>query len=196
MYNKLNITENHLRVLSLFTDGFDRECYIREVERLADISPRTAQLILEDLENRGIVESKKRGKIKGYRLKKNRSSQRYLVFTEQYKMIAFLEQNLLIKEMIDKLKEFVRGIGIIFGSYAKGSADKDSDLDIFVAGDYDAEEVEKISKIYGVEIGVKCYPLKTFKKTMRYDVLIKEVLKKHMVFLNPEQFVTEALKDG
>ena len=65
MYNKINITENHLQVLLLFTDGFDREYYIREVERLLKISPRTAQLILEDLEAKGILEPKTRGKIKG-----------------------------------------------------------------------------------------------------------------------------------
>ncbi|MCX6710529.1 MAG: hypothetical protein NTZ02_00385 [Candidatus Woesearchaeota archaeon] len=49
MYNKLNITENHLQALSLFTNGFEREYYIREVGKLLRISPRTAQLILEDL---------------------------------------------------------------------------------------------------------------------------------------------------
>ncbi len=196
MYNKLNITENHLQVLSLFTDGFDREYYIREVERLLKISPRTAQLILEDLENRGIIESKKRGKIKGYCLRKNNPNQRYLVLTEQYKAITFLEQNLLMKELIDKMERFVLGIGIIFGSYAKGRADKKSDLDIFVAGNYDTQEIRKISQIYGVEISVKCYPLKTFKKAIRHDVLIREVLKNHIVFLNSEQFVAEVLKNG
>ena len=67
MYNKINITENGLQIISLFTNGFDREYYIREVEKLLKISPRTAQLILEDLENKGIIESKVKGKIKLYR---------------------------------------------------------------------------------------------------------------------------------
>ena len=50
MYEKLDITENTLKVLSLFTNGFDKTYYIREVERLLKISPQTSQVILEDLE--------------------------------------------------------------------------------------------------------------------------------------------------
>ena len=45
MYNKINITENGLQIISLFTNGFDREYYIREVEKLLKISSRTAQLM-------------------------------------------------------------------------------------------------------------------------------------------------------
>ena len=73
MYDKINITENGLQIIALFTNGFDSEYYIREVEKLLKISPRTAQLILEDLEDKGIIESKIKGKIKLYKLKKNYS---------------------------------------------------------------------------------------------------------------------------
>ena len=82
MYNKINITENGLQIISLFTNGFDREYYIREVGKLLKISPRTAQLILEDLEDKGIIESKVRGKIKSYKLKINELSKRYLTFVD------------------------------------------------------------------------------------------------------------------
>ena len=64
MYKKIRITENTLQVLSLFTNDFNREYYIREVKKLLKISPRTAQLILEDLEDKGVIESKTKGKIK------------------------------------------------------------------------------------------------------------------------------------
>ncbi|MCK5023573.1 MAG: nucleotidyltransferase domain-containing protein [Candidatus Aenigmarchaeota archaeon] len=195
MYDKLNITENHLRVLSLFTDGYDRGYYIREVEKLLKISPRTAQLILDDLENKGILESKTIGKIKMYELKRNSSSQRYMTFTEQYKAITFFEKNLLIKEIVEKTNKFISGMGFIFGSYAKGNANKDSDLDIFVAGKCDKEGIKKVSKTYGIEISVKCYPLKIFEKGLVNDILIKEMLKNHVVFLNAEQFVKLVMKN-
>ena len=52
MYDKLNITENHLQALSLFTNGFDNEFYIREAQRTLKISPRTSQTVLADLEQR------------------------------------------------------------------------------------------------------------------------------------------------
>lgn len=196
MYDKLNITENHLQALLLFTNGFDREYYIREVEKLIKISPRTAQLILGDLENKGILESKTKGKIRAYVLKRNGLSRRYIVFAEQYKAIAFLEKNPMINEILEKASPFIRGIGVIFGSYAKGTADKDSDLDIFVAGEYDKEGVKKVSGTYSIDMSVKCYPLKTFEKNIANDVLIKEVLKNHIAFLNAEQFIRTVLKNG
>jgi len=67
---------------------------VREVEKLLKISPRTAQLILEDLEDKGIVESKIKGKIKTFKLNPSEFSKRYLAFVEQYKAIAFLEKKL------------------------------------------------------------------------------------------------------
>ncbi|MBI2564830.1 nucleotidyltransferase domain-containing protein [Candidatus Woesearchaeota archaeon] len=196
MYNKINITENGLQIISLFTNGFDREYYIREVEKLLKISPRTAQLILEDLENKGIIESKVKGKIKSYKLKINELSNRYLIFVEQYKSIAFMEKNLLVKEVIEKIGNFIDGIGVIFGSYAKGISNKESDLDIFVAGDYKKEEIKKVSRNLGIEISIKCYPLKTFEKNVNQDILIKEVLKNHIIFKNTELFIKKVMKYG
>ena len=196
MYDKLNITENHLQVLLLFTNGFNREYYIREVQKLLKISPRTSQLILNDLENKGILESKTKGKIKDYTIKRNSLSQRYIIFSEQYKAIAFLEKKLIIKEIIEKINPFIEGIGIIFGSYAKDIAKKDSDLDIFVIGKYNKEKIKKVSKTYGIEINIKCYPLKTFEKNLANDILLKEILKNHIIFLNAEQFIKMVLKNG
>jgi len=196
MYGKLNITENHLQVLSLFTNSFSKAYYIREVQKILKISPRTAQLILSDLEDKGVIESKTRGKIKSYELKRNNTSSRYLLLTEQYKTIVFLEKRLLIKEVIEKITPLINGVGIIFGSYAKGTESKDSDLDIFIIGEYDNESIKKISRDYGIEVSVKSYPLKTFKKNLANDILIKEVLKNHVVFLNAEQFIKLVLSDG
>ena len=196
MYNKINITENGLQIISLFTNGFDREYYIREVEKLLKISPRTAQLILEDLENKGIIESKIKGKIKSYKLRVNELSKRYLTFVEQYKSIAFIERNLLVKEVIEKICPFIDGIGVIFGSYAKGTSNKESDLDLFIGGDYERGGVKKVSRNLGIEISVKCYPLKTFEKNIHQDILLKEVLKNHVVFINTELFIQKVLKNG
>ena len=196
MYNKINITENGLQIISLFTNGFDREYYIREVGKLLKISPRTAQLILEDLENKGIIESKVRGKIKSYKLKISELGNRYLAFAEQYKSIAFMGQNLLVKEIIEKISPFINGIGIIFGSYARGMPNKESDLDIFVAGGYEKEVIKQVSRNLGIEISIKCYPLKIFEKNVSQDALIKEVLKSHIVFKNTELFIQKVLKYG
>ena len=196
MYKKINMTENTLQVLSLFTNDFSSEYYVREVAKLLKISPRTAQLILEELENKGVVISKHRGKIKNYKLFLSEQTKRYLALAEQYKAISFFEDNHLIKEVIDKATLNISGIALIFGSYAKGLQKKGSDLDIFVVGNYSKERIQNISDKYNIELSVKCYPPEIFTEKLSKDFLIKEVLKNHIIFLNAEQFVQLILQNG
>ncbi len=195
MYEKLNITENHLQVLSLFTKGFDKEYYIREVQKILKISPRTAQLILNDLENKIVLESSTKGKIKVYKIKKSDIAEDYLIFVEQYKKIIFLENHDLIREILAKITPFINGIGFVFGSYAKALEKEESDLDIFVVGSYDKKRVKKISSMYGVEISIKSYPTSIFEENIKNDILIKEVLKDHIIFLNAEELVKMVLRN-
>jgi predicted nucleotidyltransferase len=196
MYEKVNITENHFRALSLFTRGLGAEYYIREVQRLLGISPRTSQLILDDLEKKAVLESRTRGKIRTYGIRKSEAAKDYLVFAEQYKKITFLRKRPMIREVIAKITPMVRGLGMVFGSYAKGVEKKGSDLDVFIAGDYDRHGVKKVSELYGIEISVKSYPMEIFKRDIRKDALIREVLSDHVVFSGAEEFVRTVLENG
>jgi predicted nucleotidyltransferase len=186
--NKLKITENHLKVLSLFTRGFNREYYIREIPKLLGIGPRTAQLILNDLEEKGVLESETRGKIRTYRLKKGITTKEYLIFSEQYKTIVFLESHLLIKEIVEKIYENIKGIALIFGSYAKGTEKEDSDLDMLIIGKHDEEAIKKVACTYGREISIKSYSLSAFKKNMKSHLIV-EVLCNHIVIRGVEDFI-------
>jgi len=69
-------------------------------------------------------------------------------------------------------------------------------LNIFVAGECDTKEITRISKIYGIDISIKCYPMKTFDKKIQKDVLIKEVLKNHIVFKNAEMLIEKVITNG
>ena len=199
MYKKINITENTLQVLELFTkfsENLDSEYYIREVQKILNISPRTAQLILDDLEKKGIIESKTRGKIKTYKLKNNEFAKRYIILTEQYKKISFLEDRPLINEIIENISGYIKGIGIIFGSYVKGLEKKVSDLDVLVIGSCKEEKIKEISKNYRIEINLKIYPERVFKKEIKKDFLLKEILKNHIVFSGIEGFIESVFENG
>ncbi len=196
MYRKVNnkISEVQLKVLSLFTRGFNREYYIREVQKMLKISPRTAQLALEFLEKRSILESTIRGKIKTYKIKKNFLAKDYLILAETYKRIIFLEKNLVIKDILEKITHSIEGIALIFGSYSKGNQKEDSDLDIFVVGYYNINKIKEISKLYGIKINVKNYPLNIFKKKYKEDILIKEGLNDHILIKGIEGFIEVVLQ--
>jgi len=184
-----NITEMHLRTLNLFTHGFNREYYVREISKLLKISPRTSQLTLEGLEKKSVLESTVRGKIKNYKLKKNEISKNYLILTEIYKKIRLIEKHEIIKEIIQKISPQIDGIGIIFGSYVKGIERKSSDLDLFIIGKCKKNEIDRISRIYKIKLNIKNYPSDIFEKNFKSDILIKEMLNNHIVFLNVEKFI-------
>jgi predicted nucleotidyltransferase len=196
MYGKMNITENHLRVLSLFTKGLYREFYVREAQKILKMSLGSSQKILGDIERRGVLESQTRGKIKVYRLRKTELSIDYLLLAEDYKKISFLQDKPMIREILAKITPFIRGTAMVFGSYAKETQSKDSDLDIFIIGDYDKKEIRKISQAYGIEVSIKSYPLEAFRNSARNDFLVKEIIDNHVLFLNGEAFIREVFEHG
>ncbi|HNR44857.1 MAG TPA: nucleotidyltransferase domain-containing protein [Methanofastidiosum sp.] len=159
------------------------------MNRLLNISPRTAQLILNSLESKGILESIFRGKIKSYFLRKNSTSKNYLILAESYKTTLFMDKNPLVGEIIEKILPLISGIGLIFGSYAKGTQNKESDLDIFVIGYIENNKIREISKTYQIEINLVVYPLEKYKSVINKDILVKEVLENHIAIKNIDGFV-------
>ncbi len=196
MYTKVNsgLSEIKLDVLSLFTRGFNKEYYIREVERMLKISPRTAQRALEFFEKKSVLESVIKGKIRLYKMKQGSSAKIYLAIAEMHKRAKFFESHSLIKEVVEKISPSIKGVAILFGSYAKGTQKRESDLDIFIAGSCNLERIKAVSKMYGVKISVKMYPLNLFEKKSKEDFLIKEVLNNHIIIKGTETLIEVVVK--
>ena len=190
----IKVNDTDLRILSPFTKGYDKEYYIREVEKLLKVSSRTALVTLAKLEKKGILVSKTKGKIKTYAIKNSTLSREFFLLTEQYKKIQFLEKNHLIKEILEKADEFMQGIVIVFGSYAKGIQKEDSDLDLFIVGKYDEDKIKEVGKKYGIDINIKSYPMKIFEKELHDDILLKEVVGNHTIIKDAEGFVRRVVK--
>ncbi|MEK6940858.1 MAG: nucleotidyltransferase domain-containing protein [Nanoarchaeota archaeon] len=194
MIQKVNkLGENHFKILSLYTKGYDKNYYIREIQKMLKISTRTALLTLEDLEKRAILTSTRRGKIKTYQIKPDITTREYFVMAETYKKINFFQKNLTIKTIIEKIENHIKGISIIFGSYAKGLEKKYSDLDIFVVGACNNKKIKEISETYGVKVSIKQYPQDIFENNLREDILIKEVIENHIIITGIEPFINKVI---
>ena len=189
----IKINDIDLRVLSLFTNGYDREYYIREVEKLLEVSSRTSLVTLAKLEKQGILESKTKGKIKAYSIKKAGMSREFFILTEQYKKIRFFEDKHLIREVLEKADECLQGIVIVFGSFAKGIQKDDSDLDLFIVGKYN-DKIKQVGKTYGIDINIKSYPISFFEKEINNDILLKEIIRNHILIKGVEGFVNGVVK--
>ena len=187
MFIKVNDVD--LRVLSLFTKSYDKEYYIREVEKLIGVSSRTSLVTLAKLEKNGILEARIRGKIKTYSIRKSTLTREFFLLTEQYKKIQFMEKNHLIKEVLEKADDYLNGMVLIFGSYAKGIQNDNSDLDLFIVGKFNGEKIKEISRKYGIKTDIKSYPMKIFEKEIHTDILLKEINENHIIVKNAEGFV-------
>jgi uncharacterized protein len=192
MITKVN--DMDLKVLQLFTRGYNKGYYIREVEKLLNVSSKTALITLDKLEKIGILKSEVKGKIKVYTIIKSILSREFFLLTEQYKKIIFLQNNHLIKEIIEKSDKFLEGIVIIFGSYAKGTQRNDSDLDLFIVGKFDEKKIKEIGEKYGINIDIKSYSTKIFEKEINKDILLKEIVKNHVLIKDSERFVRRVVK--
>ena len=194
MINKVNkIGENHLKILSLYTKGYNKNYYIREIQKILKISSRTSLLTLDDLEKRKILTSIRRGKIKTYHIHPTITTREYLILAETYKKINFLQSHLTIKTIIENIENHIDGMALLFGSYAKGTEKEGSDLDLFVTGRYNKEKVKEISEMYGVKISIKQYPQQIFEKKFKEDILIKEVIESHIIIKGLEHFMSEVM---
>lgn len=190
----IKVNDMDLKILSLFTKGYEKEYYIREVEKLLGVSSRTALVTLAKLGKKGILESRTKGKIKSYTIKKSTISREFFLLTEQYKKIVFLETNHVVKEVLEKADEFLQGIVIVFGSYAKGIQKEDSDLDLFIVGACDVKKIREAGNTYGLDINIRSYPMNIFEKEIHDDILLKEIVENHITIKDAEGFVRRAVK--
>jgi len=189
MSKKLDITENHLAILALFTQGYSNGYYIREITSLLPVSHGTIQTILGDLEAKQVLFSTLKGKIRLFRIKNTPLAAEYLALAETYKRIAFLEKNPLVTELLVTIDPFIHGCAGIFGSYAKGTATTGSDLDIFVAGEGDRTAIGEMAARYALEVNMVVLPRGAFSPLHSRDNLIKEIMNNHVIWKETELFV-------
>lgn len=191
----IKVNDMDLRVIALFTKGFDNDYYIREVSTILNISSKSALNTLSKLEQYNIVSSKKRGKTKLYFLNRSQIARDYVILAEVYKKIKFLKNNILIERVIIEVyKELSPNFLVIFGSYSKGLQKKGSDLDIFTLEKGMDSKIKEIGKVFDIEINTKFYPYEIFREKIDNDYLLKEIVKNHIIIKGFESFVDSAVK--
>jgi predicted nucleotidyltransferase len=155
------------------------------IAKKTGMNQKTVSNFLKELETEHILKSKVQGKNKLYFLNLDNMEivLNFLMAVEHLRVMNFYKKNIIVKEIVGKILPFVQGIGVIFGSYASGNQKRGSDLDILVVGKCNEREIDKISELYKIDISLKIYP------KLDRDILIKEVLKNHVVIKNADDFI-------
>ena len=136
---------------------------------------------IKELENGNIVDYRTEGRNKVYFLKKTLEAQEYVFISEHHRLIQSLEKYPLLRNIALKIKSNTKiKLAVLFGSYAKGLAHKDSDIDIFIetANKELKKEIEQLNTKASVKIG-------------EYDpenLLIKEIEKSHIILKGVEHY--------
>jgi len=124
-----------LKALEFFIENPHEEIYLREFARKLNISPNTAQRFLNFFLKENLITEEKKANLRYFIANLDNIFFKHLKITHSIKKI---QDSGLIK----KLKNEVISL-LIFGSVAKGSDNKGSDLDILIISDNE----KKIRKI-------------------------------------------------
>jgi predicted nucleotidyltransferase len=119
---------NKYRILKIFlfspTDAFR----LRELSRLSRISPLSVTNYLKEFEKEGLIKRFKKRDIPFYQAE--RDNEKFILF-QKLSIIYELNESGLIEDLWNK--NYPEAI-ILFGSFAKGEAVENSDVDIFIIG--------------------------------------------------------------
>ena len=153
----------------------------RQISKELGMPLTTIQRYLLELETENALDFDIEGKNKVYSLKRSIIARNYVLSSENYKLLKLLETYKHLEPIIGEIaKKSSSSLVILFGSYAKFSASKDSDVDVYVEGHNNKEKqiLETISSKLNVKLG--SFDIKS--------LLIREIMLNHVIIKGVEEF--------
>ncbi|MBU4245960.1 MAG: nucleotidyltransferase domain-containing protein [Nanoarchaeota archaeon] len=191
MTEKYNINQTTLKILGLYRNNYKISMHVRAIARETKVDVKAIQMQLRRLERVNILSSAFKGKNKEYRLNLSNFAAKYhMTMAEAFFTIRFLDKNFQIKKVISEIGGKIGGTILLFGSFAKGYATKESDIDIFVIADkFDRSVIEEVGDVIGKRISVKSSSKQQFLNGLKNaDPLISEVALGHITLKGMDDF--------
>ncbi len=187
MHNK------EIEILKLFLGDYNRKIYGRQIIGKVPMSQKWIATTLKKMETSDILLSKLEGKQKYYSVNlRNPLMKSFLLEAEIEKSKDFLQKNIKINLA---LKEVESKILCVFGSYAKGSQKRGSDIDIFVV-DGRMAQIKKIAQKYDMDLSEKIYKESQFVEALKEkSPLISEIVLNHIIIKGFEDFIEKLWSD-
>lgn len=180
----LKITNSRTRkaIFELYFAFPEKKYYLRELERILHLPVQNIRRDLVQLEKNGIFKREAVGNQVYYYLD-NKSP----IFEELKKIIS---KTIGMESQLKKIFSGMKGVkaAFIFGSFAHGTEDNISDVDLMIIGEVDEDSlIKKISKIedeLGREVNYHIFSEKEFAKKIKdKDFFIGAILSKPVIFL-------------
>jgi predicted nucleotidyltransferase/biotin operon repressor len=190
------INQQKMSIMGLFTKNINESLHGREIARRLKANQKTINNNLNILEKEGVLSSKKKGRNIEYSINKNNlTARQQLVMAEHYKLIKAASDNFMIQTIASEIA--TTGIALIYGSYAKGTAEKDSDIDILFVGAPKKNKLEEIKNRLPIEIHSIITDKSSFiKSMMKKENFIREVMANHILIRGFEEFTEMRFEYG
>lgn len=151
------LKSGYSKIMQLFYRDKTRELHLREISRQAKLHVPSVTRFLNVLEKDNILKSQKDANLKKYSIKKSRRT--YVIFEifdiEKFEKISNIRKN-AINIFLDNLSEkpiFV----ILFGSTAKETYRRDSDIDIMLITNNKISTLkseQEVDALTGIKMGI------------------------------------------
>jgi predicted nucleotidyltransferase len=153
----------------------------RQLAKELNISLSTIQRTLSELVSLNVIDYSKQGKNKIYFLKQNIISTKFILNSENYKLIKLLINYPFLEPLFREINyKYPKVMIILFGSYAKFNSKKDSDIDIYV--NTTNKKIKKDIQSLHHKLSIK------FGEFNKKDLLIQEIIKNHVIIQGGEKY--------
>jgi predicted nucleotidyltransferase len=155
-------SRTRVKLLTLFLLSPEREYYVREIVRMTEENMNAVRRELANLESFGLITGMKRGNL------------HYYTVNRDFFLYEDLQKILLKTEGVARvIKEKLADLGtidcmFIYGSFATGKAGTKSDIDLFIVGDVDENQI--IPLVHESELAVN--------REINYTLMQRNELKK------------------
>ncbi len=184
MSEPFGLTKSKLRrdLLRLYFTNPDKEYYLRELERMTGFSVGNIRRELLKLESKGLFTFRRQGNLVYCSLNK-----KHPLF-KPFKSI--ISKTIGVEGELRVALRRIKGIELafVYGSFAKGTERISSDIDLFIMGNVNEENlitvISKAETTLKREINYSLYSRKDFeKKKKEKDYFIKELIREPKIFL-------------
>ncbi len=170
--------------------------HLREIIKKTRLSPNYVSEYINLLVSRGVIKEERLGKKRAYlrrfyldfdsTLTKNlfilvKEEEKEALFEKYQKLRPVLKQIVQENKEIDSL--------LVYGSYARLSAEKTSDLDLLIVGNIkNKEKIREILVSLDIEVSIKIETLRDFKERVN-DSLHQQILKENILIYDSGKFI-------
>lgn len=176
------------KVFSYFLSHPSDEIYVKELAKLLKVGPTSANNTLQSLEKMGLLQRQERARSHFYSLDNESAAVKSLKIAY---FLTRLEDAKLVEGLTEADQDMISLC--VYGSFADGTFDKNSDLDLLIISQKDKpvfnSAVTEFENMLGLEVNIEVFTLHKWKRVKEEDKgFYREVMASHILLYGSDIF--------